>query len=64
VDQGTDTYPTTIYLTKEALMEPVVRLIYDNIFADTMSAEEGLAQIAAEATVLLDRGREDHQARK
>lgn len=63
VDQGTATYPTTIYLTKEALMEPVVRLIYDNIFADTMSAEEGLAQIAAEATELLDRGREEHQAR-
>ena len=64
VDQGTGAYPSTIYLTKEALMEPVVRLIYDNIFANTMTAEAGLAVIAEEVTALLDRAKEEHAARQ
>jgi multiple sugar transport system substrate-binding protein len=32
VDEGTVAYPTTAYLTKEAMMEPTVRIMYDNVF--------------------------------
>jgi len=64
VDQGTAPYPTSIYLTKEALMEPTVRLMYDNVFAGTMAVEEGLAQLETETVALLERAKEDHQARQ
>ncbi len=64
VDEGTATYPSTIYVTKEALMEPVVRIMYDNIFANTMTAEEGCAVMAEEITALMDRGKEEYNARQ
>ncbi len=63
VDEGTAAYPTTPYLTKEAMLEPMWRIVYDNIFPATMTVEEGLAQIRDETVTLLDRGREEYNAR-
>ena len=64
VDAGTAAYPTTPYLTKEAMLEPMWRIVYDNIFTNTMPVAEGVAQIQAETIALLDRGREEYNARQ
>ena len=64
VDAGTAAYPTTPYLTKEAMLEPMWRIVYDNIFSNTVPVSEGVAQIQSETIALLDRGREDYNARQ
>jgi multiple sugar transport system substrate-binding protein len=64
VDSGTAAYPTTPYLTKEAMLEPMWRIVYDNIFPGIVPVEEGLAQIRTETVTLLDRGREEYNARR
>lgn len=64
VDEGTVAYPTTPYLTKEAMMEPTVRIMYDNVFVNTMPVDVGLQQIREETVALLDRAREEYKARQ
>ena len=46
------------------MLEPMWRIVYDNIFTNTMPAAEGVAQIQAETIALLDRGREEYNARQ
>jgi hypothetical protein len=46
------------------MLEPMWRIVYDNIFTNTMPVSEGVAQIRAQAVALLDRGREEYNARQ
>ncbi len=63
-DADTDPYPTTPYLTQAALMEPTVRILYDNVFQNKMSVADGLSQIEKETTALLEKGKKESEARK
>ena len=63
-DTDTDPYPTTPYLTQAALLEPVVRIMYDNVFQNKMSVGDGLAQIEKEMTAALDKGKKELETQK
>ena len=59
-DADADTYPfpTTPYLTPEALLEPTTRLMYDEVFQNKMAVPAGLDQIAKETTALIAKGKQ------
>jgi hypothetical protein len=63
-DEDTEPFPTTPYLTPAALFEPLVRILYDNVFVNKMPVQEGLAQIEKETLALLEKGKRETEARK
>lgn len=56
-DADTAPFPTTPYLTPEALLEPNMRVMYDNVFQSKMSVADGIAQIDKETKALLEKGK-------
>lgn len=58
-DADTEPYPATPYLTKAAVMEPVARILYDNVFLNKMPVDEGAGQIEKEINALLDKAKRE-----
>ncbi len=48
-------FPVSPYLQSSELLEPITRVIYDLVLQDTLSIDEGMAQIQQEITDRLDR---------
>jgi multiple sugar transport system substrate-binding protein len=60
-DKDTAPYPTTIYMPMREMMEPVVRIMYDNVFVGKMTVQEGLDQMEEEVSASLKKAKEDHE---
>src|SRR5581483_10209188 len=56
-DADTYPFPTTPYLTPQALLEPTMRVMYDNVFQNKQKVADGLAQIDKETKALLEKGK-------
>ena len=56
-DADTYPFPTTPYLTPQALLEPTMRVMYDNVFQNKQKVADGLAQIEKETKALLEKGK-------
>jgi multiple sugar transport system substrate-binding protein len=56
-DADTNPFPSTIYLTPQALLEPTMRVMYDNVFQNKTPVVDGLAQIDKETKALLEKGK-------
>ncbi|MBC7237273.1 MAG: extracellular solute-binding protein [Chloroflexi bacterium] len=63
-DEGTIAYYLPIYTTKEAIVEPWVRILYDNVFLNKMSVTEGLAQIEKETIEIFEKAKAEWQAKR
>jgi hypothetical protein len=63
-DADSEPFPVTPYLTPAALLEPMVRILYDNVFINKMPVQEGLNQIEKETTELLAKAKKEAEARK
>lgn len=63
-DVDTAVYPTTPYLTQAALLEPMVRIMYDNVFQKKTSVAEGVAQITMETTKALEKSKKELETAK
>jgi ABC-type glycerol-3-phosphate transport system substrate-binding protein len=50
-------YPTTPYLTPNAMLEPTMRVLFDNVFQNKMPVAAGIAQIDKETKALLEKGK-------
>ena len=61
-DEDTYPYPTTPYLTQAALLEPMVRIMYDNVFQNKLSVADGVAQITKETTEALEKAKKELEA--
>jgi multiple sugar transport system substrate-binding protein len=50
-------FPTTPYLTPQALLEPTTRNMYDQVFQNKTPVDQGLAQIEKETKAALEKGK-------
>lgn len=62
-DADTIPYPSSPVATVFELMDPVVRLWYDNIMVGTMSVQDGLDQMEAECSAILEKGLMEFESR-
>jgi hypothetical protein len=58
-DADTEAFPTSPYVPVDALFEPMVRILFDNVFLNKMPVKDGLAQMQQEATALLEKGKKE-----
>lgn len=58
-DADTEPYPKNPYITKEAMQEPVARILYDNVFLNKMSVADGASQIENEINALVDKAKKE-----
>jgi ABC-type glycerol-3-phosphate transport system substrate-binding protein len=56
-DGDTAPFPTTPYLTPQALLEPTTRLMYDQVFQNKTPVDQGIAQIDKETKAVLEKGK-------
>ncbi len=63
-DKDTAPFPTTPYLTPDAMLEPTVRIMYDNVFQNKQPVQAGLDQLVRETNALLEKGKKELDARK
>jgi multiple sugar transport system substrate-binding protein len=58
-DKDTAPYPTTPYLTPDAMLVPTVTILYDNVFQNKLPVQQGLDQDAKQTTDLLTKAKQE-----